>query len=48
MKTENEIMGLPRETHNTLNIINTVLIKSKIKALIKHPEEVDIYLDPGI
>ena len=41
-------MGSPGEKHNTLYILNTVLIKSKLKDLTKHPEEVGIYLDPGI
>ena len=41
-------MASPGETHNTLYILNTVLIKSKQKDLTKHPEDVGVYLDPGI
>ena len=47
MKTRNEIMGSPGSTHNTLYILNAVLIKSMLKDLTKHPEEVGVYLDPG-
>ena len=48
MKTNYGIMGSPGETRNTLYISNTVLIKLKVKDFTKHPEEVGVYLDPGI